>query len=109
MANYLTKPMVDRLYSAMKEKGINTSYILKLLNVNFKQWEQALKGDIQFYNKWSNKIATALETDRQTLFPEFFDSSNLRSRLIKFDESECSKMSSRALKIEPTEGRTNEI
>ena len=89
MAHYLTKPMADRLYSAMKEKGINTSYILKLLNVNFKQWEQALKGEIQFYNKWSTKIATALETDRQTLFPEFFYSSNLRSRnrVIKNDES----------------------
>ena len=72
MAHYLTKPMADRLYTVMKEKGINTSYILKLLNVNYKQWEQALKGEIQFYNKWSTKIATALGTDKQALFPEFF-------------------------------------
>ena len=80
MANYLTKPMADRLYSTMKEKGINTSYILKLLNINYKQWEQALKGVIRFYNKWSTKIATVLDTDRQALFPEFFDPSALRSR-----------------------------
>lgn len=79
-AHYLTKPMADRLYLAMKEKDINTSYILKLLNINYKQWEQALKGKIQFYNKWSTKIATVLDTDRQTLFPEFFDPSTLRSR-----------------------------
>ena len=84
--NFMTREMVNRLFSVMREKNITTSYLCKILNVNYKDFTATCEGKSPMYNKWQKKIAEALGVDRNELFYEFC-SSNLRSRLLKNEQS----------------------
>lgn len=71
MNHYITRPMINRLYKIMKDKGITTSQICKVLNVGYCDFKSMLEGKSPCYNKHQKKIAELLEVDRDILFREF--------------------------------------
>ena len=71
MNHYMTKTMVDRLYSYMRKANVSTQHICNVLNVSYPDFISAINGKHPFYNKWQRKIAEALGVDREELFREF--------------------------------------
>lgn len=79
MNHYMTKEICDRLYYIMRKKNVTSNYLCKVLNINYVDFFDGMTGKHPFYNKWQRKVADALGTTREELFPEFC-SSNLRDR-----------------------------
>lgn len=73
--NIMTPKMTDRLFSAMKAKGVNTSDLCKVLNVNYCNFKTMCDGLTPCYGKWQKKIANVLGMDREILFCEFKNNS----------------------------------
>ena len=71
MNHYMTKAMVNRLFKAMKDKGVTTSQLCKALNCGYCDFKAVMDGKSPCWNKWQRKIAEALKMDRGELFKEF--------------------------------------
>lgn len=68
--HYITKETKDRLYSLMREKGVTSSDLCKVLNVAYPDLRATFDGKSPLYNKWQKKIAEALRIDKDDLFKE---------------------------------------
>lgn len=69
MANhYITKETKDKLYSLMREKGVTSSDLCRVLNVAYPDLQATFDGKSPLYNKWQKKIAETLGIDKDVLF-----------------------------------------
>jgi len=64
----MTKQETDRMFALMKEKGISSNQMCKIIGCDYPQFLLVVQGKRQFYGKWQKKIADALGKERGDLF-----------------------------------------
>ena len=64
----MTKQETDRMFALMKEKGISSNQMCKIIGCDYPQFLLVVQGKRQFYGKWQKKIAQTLGKERGDLF-----------------------------------------
>lgn len=72
--HFMTRDMVNRMFSEMRNQKVSTSYLCKALGIHYRDFVSMCEGKVPCYNKWQKKIAEALGVDRESLFFEFCSS-----------------------------------
>lgn len=70
--HYITEETKDRLYSLMREKGVTSSDLCRVLNTHYQDLKATLDGRSPMFNKWQKKIAEVLCVDKEELFKELY-------------------------------------
>lgn len=113
--HYITKEIKDRLYSRMRDKGVTSSDLCRVLNVAYPDLKATFEGKSPLYNKWQKKIADTLNIDKEDLFnelckPKLTESeirADARRKFEKMLETKINELNELA-SIENSEGRERE-
>ena len=73
MNHYMNEKIKTRMYTIMKAKGVTSSQVCRLLNMDYPNWVAVMDGRCPIYNKQQRKIAEMLGVDRDVLFREFVE------------------------------------